>query len=86
LYDSNIVEGSILFLQLILPPVTPGASFSSISLNIVSTGKTFQIKVGHAELVKSVKQRIERTEGIPSCLQHRKKTQNSNARKWSGKV
>ena len=65
LYDSNIVEGSILFLQLIIPPLPHGASFSSISLNIVSTGKTFEIKVGHDELVKSVKQRIERMEGIP---------------------
>ena len=70
LYDSEIVEGSILFLNDSLPGnICPGASFSSISLHIVSTGKTIGIEVGHAELVRSVKQRIERTEGIPYCLQ-----------------
>ena len=69
LYDSTIVEGSILLLKWVDMWPSIGTSFSSISLHIVSTGKTFEIKVGHDELVKSVKLRIERTEGTPSCLQ-----------------
>ena len=70
LYDSNIIEGSILFLQHvhIIQGEAQGA-YSKISLNIVSTDKTFEFQVGRGERVESVKNRIERTEGIPSCLQ-----------------
>ena len=69
LYDSKVIEGSILFLLERIVGINCEAGFSGISLNIVSTGKTFEITVGHDELVQSVKRRIERTEGIPSCLQ-----------------
>ena len=70
LYDSKIIDGSILFLQDVVVREDEGqGAYSKISLKIVSTGKAFEITVGHDELVQSIKLRIEGTEGIPSCLQ-----------------